>query len=37
MLKDAVACVKDPQRVPVSGAVDGLKVIEYLNSVKRWK
>jgi predicted dehydrogenase len=37
MLKDAVACVKDPQRAPVSGAVDGLKVIEYLNSVKRWK
>jgi len=36
MLKDAVACVKDPQRVPVSGAIDGLRVIEYLNSVGRW-
>jgi predicted dehydrogenase len=36
MLKDAVMCVKDPQRIPVSGAVDGLRVIEYLNSVKKW-
>jgi len=35
MLKDAVACVKDPQREPVSGAIDGLRVIEYLNSVKK--
>jgi len=34
MLKDAVACVNDPTRTPVSGAVDGLKVIEYLNSIK---
>ena len=34
MLKDAAACVKDPGRIPVSGAIDGLKVIEYLNSVK---
>jgi predicted dehydrogenase len=37
MLKDAVACVKDPRRVPVSTAVDGLRVIEYLNSVKKWR
>jgi predicted dehydrogenase len=37
MLKDAAACVKDPQRIPVSTAVDGLRVIEYLNSVKKWK
>jgi len=37
MLKDAVACVKDPKRIPVSGAVNGLKVIEYLQSVKAWK
>ena len=37
MLKDAVDCVKDPQRSPVSGAADGLKVIEYLNSVKKWR
>jgi predicted dehydrogenase len=36
MLKDAVMCVKDPQRIPVSGAIDGLRVIEYLNSVKKW-
>jgi len=37
MLKDAVACVKDPKRIPVSGAIDGLRVIEYLNSVRKWK
>ncbi|MCL2720355.1 MAG: Gfo/Idh/MocA family oxidoreductase [Treponema sp.] len=36
MLKDAVTCVKDPQRKPLSGAVDGLNVIKYLNSVKKW-
>jgi len=36
MLKDAVACVKDPRRSPVSQALDGLRVIEYLNSVKKW-
>jgi predicted dehydrogenase len=36
MIKDVVASVKDPQRIPVSGAVDGLRVIEYLNSVKKW-
>jgi len=37
MLKDAVACVKDPNRAPVSKAIDGLRVIEYLNSVKKWQ
>jgi predicted dehydrogenase len=37
MLKDAVACVKDPRYAPVSGAIDGLRVIEYLNSVKKWR
>jgi len=37
MIKDAVACVKDPARQPVSGAKDGLRVIEYLNSVKKWR
>jgi len=37
MLKDAVACVKDPQKAPVSAAADGLRVIEYLNSVKKWR
>jgi len=36
MLKDAVACVEDPSSQPVSGAIDGLRVIEYLNSVKSW-
>jgi predicted dehydrogenase len=37
MLKDAVSCVRDPLRPPRSGAADGLRVIEYLNSVKRWR
>jgi len=37
MLKDAVSCVRDPNRKPRSGAVDGLQVIEYLNSVKSWR
>jgi len=37
MVKDAVACVRDPERRPVSGAADGLRVIEYLNSVKAWR
>jgi predicted dehydrogenase len=36
MLKDAVSCARDPQRKPVSGATDGLNVIEYLNSVMPW-
>ncbi|MCL2265406.1 MAG: Gfo/Idh/MocA family oxidoreductase [Treponema sp.] len=37
MLKDAAACVQNPQKVPVSGAVNGLQVIEYLNSVRKWR
>ncbi|MCL2600590.1 MAG: Gfo/Idh/MocA family oxidoreductase [Treponema sp.] len=37
MVKDAVACIKAPGRQPVSGAADGLRVIEYLNSVKAWR
>jgi predicted dehydrogenase len=37
MLKDAVACARDPQNAPVSTVADGLRVIEYLNSVKRWR
>jgi predicted dehydrogenase len=37
MLKDAVFCVKDLKREPVSKAQDGLKVIEYLNSIKPWR
>ena len=36
MLKDAVSCVQDRNRKPRSGAIDGLRVIEYLNSVMRW-
>jgi predicted dehydrogenase len=37
MLKDAVSCVSDRSRKPRSGAIDGLRVIEYLNSVKVWR
>ena len=37
MLKDAAECAQNPQKAPVSGAVNGLQVIEYLNSVKRWR
>jgi predicted dehydrogenase len=36
MLKDAVSCVREPQKEPASSALDGLRVIEYLNSVKAW-
>jgi predicted dehydrogenase len=37
MIEDAVACYRDPARQPRSSAADGLRVIEYLNSVKSWK
>ncbi|MCL2208730.1 MAG: Gfo/Idh/MocA family oxidoreductase [Treponema sp.] len=37
MLEDAVSCVRNSQLSPVSGAIDGLRVIEYLSSVKRWR
>ncbi|MDR2729559.1 MAG: Gfo/Idh/MocA family oxidoreductase [Treponema sp.] len=37
MLRDAVNCVRDKQRVPRSSAADGLRVIGYLNAVSRWK
>jgi len=37
MVLDAVACVQEPGRQPRSGAADGLRVIEYLNSVKTWR
>ena len=37
MLQDAVSCIRDPLRSPRSGAIDGLRVIEYLNSVRRWR
>jgi predicted dehydrogenase len=36
MVADAVACCRDKTRQPRSGAEDGLRVIEYLNSVKPW-
>jgi len=37
MVKDAVACAKTPGKRPESGAADGLRVIEYLHSVKAWR
>ena len=37
MVADAVACVREPGRRPVSSAADGLAVIKYLHSVKAWQ
>jgi len=37
MVQDSVDCVKEPGRQPRSGAADGLRVIEYLNSVNKWR
>ena len=37
MIADAVSCVRENGRQPVSTARDGLAVIEYLNSVKAWR
>jgi predicted dehydrogenase len=37
MLQDAVACFREPGRIPISSAHDGLRVIEYLNSVRHWR
>jgi len=37
MIADAVSCVREPGRKPLSSAADGLAVIEYLNSVKAWR
>jgi predicted dehydrogenase len=37
MIADAAACVREPGRRPRSGATDGLRVIEYLNSVRNWR
>ena len=37
MIADAVACLRDPKRQPVSSAADGLRVIEYLSSIKAWR
>jgi predicted dehydrogenase len=36
MVEDALGCALDKSRVPLSGAADGLQVIRYLRSVKRW-
>jgi predicted dehydrogenase len=37
MEKDAVVCVKNPSLKAKSSALDGLRVITYLNSIKSWK
>ena len=37
MVKDAAACASEPGRLPRSSAADGLRVIEYLNSIKAWR
>jgi predicted dehydrogenase len=37
MVSDAAACARNPGLRPRSSASDGLRVIEYLNSIKRWK
>ena len=37
MIADAVSCVSEPGRQPLSSAEDGLRVIEYLHSVKAWR
>jgi hypothetical protein len=37
MIADAVSCVREPGRRPISSAADGLAVIEYLHSVKAWR
>lgn len=37
MIKDAVFCAKKTGRQPRSSAADGLRVIEYLNSVMPWQ
>ena len=36
MVQDAVECTRDPERRPRSSAACGLRVIEYLHSVKAW-
>jgi len=37
MIADAVSCVRESGRRPLSSAADGLAVIEYLHSVKAWR
>jgi predicted dehydrogenase len=34
MIEDAVACARDSSRTPRSRALDGLRVVEYLNAVR---
>ena len=36
MVQDAVTCTLEGDHLPHSSAADGLRVIEYLNSVKAW-
>jgi predicted dehydrogenase len=37
MVQDAIFCAKEPGRQPRSSAANGLRVIEYLNTVKAWR
>lgn len=37
MVQDAVACVREPGLEPRSSALEGLRVIHYLNSVRPWR
>ena len=37
MAQDAAACAQEAGRTPRSSAADGLRVIEYLNSIKAWR
>ncbi|MDR2028660.1 MAG: gfo/Idh/MocA family oxidoreductase, partial [Treponema sp.] len=37
MMADAAAFVRDPAREPQSSALDGLRVIEYLRSIRPWR
>jgi predicted dehydrogenase len=37
MIADAVSCVREPGRRPLSSAADGLAAIAYLHSVKPWR
>jgi predicted dehydrogenase len=37
MIADALACYRDQDREPQSSALDGLRVIRYLNSIGAWR
>jgi hypothetical protein len=37
MIADAVSCVREQGRRPLSSAADGLAAITYLHSVKPWR